>query len=31
MTVAMTTKVSEKITNNLAEIRQQLQILAEES
>ncbi|MAO69146.1 MULTISPECIES: YggS family pyridoxal phosphate-dependent enzyme [Idiomarina] len=27
----MTTKVSEKITNNLAEIRQQLQILAEES
>ena len=27
----MTTKVSEKITNNLAEIRQQLQILAKES
>ncbi|MCA1767940.1 MAG: YggS family pyridoxal phosphate-dependent enzyme [Idiomarina sp.] len=27
----MTTKVSEKITNNLAEIRQQLHILAEES
>ena len=31
MTVAMTTKVAEKITNNLAEIRQQLQILSEES
>ena len=27
----MTTKVAEKITNNLAEIRQQLQILSEES